>query len=88
MYRVTREQLNVTARQLIHGLQFDRRIRWFAYIDRQWMPMTQLYRTAVGLDHCNTYRAWGALACCGVKIRRVGRNKARRLQLILIGQRR
>ena len=84
MYHVSKPQLRAAAMQLVHGLQFDRRIRWFARIDRRWIPMTPLYRKAVGLVRCNTYRAWGTLACCGVRVRRVGRIKARRLQLRLI----
>lgn len=63
--------------------RYDRRIRWFARVNGRWLPMTPFYRSLAGLEHCNTYRAQGALEILGVRVRRFSPAVSRRLQKLL-----
>jgi hypothetical protein len=45
--------------------------------------MTPFFKPLARLDHCNTYRAQGALEALGVRVRRFGPDASRHLQGVL-----
>ena len=75
-----KKNLRRAAKFYTYRWRYDRRIRWFAKVDGRWLPMTPFYKSVAGLEHCNTYRAQGALEALGVRVHRFGPAASRRLQ--------
>jgi hypothetical protein len=84
MVFVTTPDVLRASRRVCRHASIDRRVRWFAYLRRQWVPITAVYREAAGLNHCHTYRAQGALELLGIPVRRFKSAKSLRLQRDLL----
>ncbi len=73
-------RLRDISRSIAAHWTYDRRIRWFAWIDSRWVPMTPLVKAWASMDECHTYRAQARLEVLGIRVRRAGRKLSRKWQ--------